>query len=226
MKKLKKEKIKINKSQLIEIGSFLIILLCAGAMFYQIYSNNKRNFQLIWSDKFFQSDLNRKVTSQEYFEEEIQNNEVIEETEQVVEEQPVHVNYENYIGVLEIKKINLKRGFYSKTSRNNNVNRNIQVLNESDMPNIENGNVIIAGHSGSSYVSFFRNLNKLDLYDEAIIYFEGKQYNYQLKNKYEIDKTGQAVIKRNKEKNVLTLITCKHNTNKQIVFIFELNEIK
>lgn len=213
MKKLKKEKIKINKSQLIEIGSFLIILLCAGAMFYQIYSNNKMD------------QLNDNLI-QEYFEEEIQNNEVIEETEQVVEEQPVHVNYENYIGVLEIKKINLKRGFYSKTSRNNNVNRNIQVLNESDMPNIENGNVIIAGHSGSSYVSFFRNLNKLDLYDEAIIYFEGKQYNYQLKNKYEIDKTGQAVIKRNKEKNVLTLITCKHNTNKQIVFIFELNEIK
>lgn len=213
MKKLKKEKIKINKSQLIEIGSFLIILLCAGAMFYQIYSNNKKD------------QLNDNLI-QEYFEEEIQNNEVIEETEQVVEEQPVHVNYENYIGVLEIKKINLKRGFYSKTSRNNNVNRNIQVLNESDMPNIENGNVIIAGHSGSSYVSFFRNLNKLDLYDEAIIYFEGKQYNYQLKNKYEIDKTGQAVIKRNKEKNVLTLITCKHNTNKQIVFIFELNEIK
>lgn len=213
MKKLKKEKTKINKSQLIEIGSFLIILLCAGAMFYQIYSNNKKD------------QLNDNLI-QEYFEEEIQNNEVIEETEQVVEEQPVHVNYENYIGVLEIKKINLKRGFYSKTSRNNNVNRNIQVLNESDMPNIENGNVIIAGHSGSSYVSFFRNLNKLDLYDEAIIYFEGKQYNYQLKNKYEIDKTGQAVIKRNKEKNVLTLITCKHNTNKQIVFIFELNEIK
>lgn len=213
MKKLKKEKTKINKSQLIEIGSFLIILLCAGAMFYQIYSNNKKD------------QLNDNLI-QEYFEEEIQNNEVIEEDEQVVEEQPVHVNYENYIGILEIKKINLKRGFYSKTSRNNNVNRNIQVLNESDMPNIENGNVIIAGHSGSSYVSFFRNLNKLDLYDEAIIYFEGKQYNYQLKNKYEIDKTGQAVIKRNKEKNVLTLITCKHNTNKQIVFIFELNEIK
>ena len=213
MKKLKKEKTKINKSQLIEIGSFLIILLCAGAMFYQIYSNNKKD------------QLNDNLI-QEYFEEEIQNNKVIEETEQVVEEQPVHVNYENYIGVLEIKKINLKRGFYSKTSRNNNVNRNIQVLNESDMPNIENGNVIIAGHSGSSYVSFFRNLNKLDLYDEAIIYFEGKQYNYQLKNKYEIDKTGQAVIKRNKEKNVLTLITCKHNTNKQIFFIFELKEIK
>ena len=213
MKKLKKEKTKINKSQLIEIGSFLIILLCAGAMFYQIYSNNKKD------------QLNDNLI-QEYFEEEIQNNEVIEENEQVVEEQPVHVNYENYIGVLEIKKINLKRGFYSKASRNNNVNRNIQFLNESDMPNVENGNVIIAGHSGSSYVSFFRNLNKLDLYDEAIIYFEGKQYNYQLKNKYEIDKTGQAVIKRNKEKNVLTLITCKHNTNKQIVFIFELNEIK
>ena len=34
-----------------------------------------------------------------------------------------------------------------------------------------------------------------------------------------------CIIKRNGEKNTLTLITCKHNTNKQLVFIFELNEI-
>ena len=53
----------------------------------------------------------------------------------------------------------------------------------------------------------------------------GRTYNYKLVNTYEIEKTGTAHIKRNGEKNTLTLITCKHNTNKQLVFIFELNEI-
>ena len=41
---------------------------------------------------------------------------------------------------------------------------------------------------------------------------------------YDIDKTGTANIVRNAEKNTLTLITCRHNTNKQIVYICELVE--
>ena len=39
---------------------------------------------------------------------------------------------------------------------------------------------------------------------------------------YLIDKTGTAEIIRNKNKSTLTLITCKHNTNKQIIVIAEL----
>ena len=39
---------------------------------------------------------------------------------------------------------------------------------------------------------------------------------------YDIEKTGTANIIRNKEKTTLTLITCRHNTNKQIVVICEL----
>ena len=206
MKKLKKEKIrKINKSQLIRIGSFLIIIIgtiIVSNSLLSEYKNDKDNGQKI----------------KEFFEvqEEI---EVKEEIENVTEE--VHYSSEDYIGVLEIKKINLYRGFYQKDSNLNNVNKNIKLLNESSMPDEEKGNVIFASHSGNSYVSFFRNLPKLEIDDIATIYYGTETYNYKLVNTYEIEKTGTANIVRNKEVNTLTLITCKHNTNKQLVFIFE-----
>ena len=131
---------------------------------------------------------------------------------------------EDYMFVLEIPKINLKRGVFSKTSRNNNVNTNIQILEESNMPDEEKGNVILAGHSGNSYVSFFKNLEKLNNGDIAYIFYNGNKFSYRLVSCYEIEKTGFANIIRNQEKETLTLITCKHNSNKQYIFIFELEK--
>ena len=133
---------------------------------------------------------------------------------------------EMYIGVLKIKKVNLNRGFYDKKSKLNKVSKNIQVLDESDMPDIEFGNVILAAHSGNSSVSFFKNLSKLKINDYAFIYYKNKEYKYSLKRIYEIEKNGTAIIKRDINKNTLTLITCKSKTKKQIVFIFELEKIE
>ena len=93
------------------------------------------------------------------------------------------------------------------------------------MPDEEKGNLIIAGHSGNSYISYFKNLHKLSFGSIANVYYKGKVYKYKLVNQNEIDKTGTAHIKRNAEKTVLTLITCKHNTNKQLLFIYELINI-
>ena len=47
---------------------------------------------------------------------------------------------------------------------------------------------------------------------------------YRLVKRYEIEKTGIANISRNGKKTTLTLITCKDNSNKQLVFIFELEK--
>ena len=41
---------------------------------------------------------------------------------------------------------------------------------------------------------------------------------------YDIEKTGSANIIRNANKSTLTLVTCRHNTNKQIIIICELEE--
>ena len=131
-------------------------------------------------------------------------------------------NKEEYIGILEIKKIKLKKGFYKLNSNLNNVDKNIMIVSSSDMPNVNKGNLILASHSGNSSVSYFKYLDKLDMEDIASIYYLGKKYDYKLINYYDVNKNGSVQIIKNNDINTLTLITCKKNTDKQTVFIFEL----
>lgn len=133
-------------------------------------------------------------------------------------------NKEEYLGILEIKKIKLRKGFYKLNSNLNNVDKNIMIVSSSDMPNVKKGNLILASHSGNSSVSYFRYLDKLDMEDIASIYYLGKKYDYKLINYYDVNKNGSVQIIRNNDINTLTLITCKKNTDKQTVFIFELNK--
>ena len=213
MKKLKKEK--INKSQLVKIGSFLLIILCSFVIVTEMHREQKIE------------DANENLLN-EFFEEQetIITEEEVKEEPVIEEKKEIQVEQEKYLGVLEIKKINLTRGFYNKNSKNNDENKNIKLLKESDMPDKVNGNVILAGHSGNSYISFFKKLTNLVNEDEAIIYYDGKRYVYSLTKIYEIEKTGTAHIMRNGKNSTLTLITCKHNTNKQLVFIFDLKNIE
>lgn len=132
---------------------------------------------------------------------------------------------DKYVGILEIKKIKLKRGFYSIDSNNNNVDKNIMVISSSDMPDVKLGNLILASHSGNSNISYFKNLDKLEIGDIASIYYLKNKYDYKLVNYYEVVKTGVVQIIKNNDVNCLTLITCKKNMNKQLVFIFELKKV-
>ena len=137
-------------------------------------------------------------------------------------EKPSIENANNYIAVLEIPKIKLRKGLYSKTSIENDVSQNIEILEESTMPDTVYSNLILAAHAGSGRIAYFKNLNKLSNGDIATIYYAGFKYDYRLINSYEIEKTGKANIIRNGQKKNLTLITCKHGTNKQVIYIFEL----
>ncbi len=131
-------------------------------------------------------------------------------------------NYEPYLAVLKIPKVNLERGFYDKTSSLNNVDYNILFHSNSDYPDKLNGNVILASHSGTSSISYFKNLYKLELGDEAQINYKNTTYTYKVVNIYKEEKDGTIAIYRNKEKSTLTLITCTKNDNaKQTVYILE-----
>lgn len=141
--------------------------------------------------------------------------------DEVEKEKKPKVKYD-YIAVLKIPKINLEKGLVEKSSKYNNINYGVQILKESDSPDVINGNVILAAHSGTANISYFRNLDKLDLGDDAIIYYQGNTYNYKVVKKYDADKTGKINIKRDRNTSTLTLITCRHNTDKQIVIILEL----
>ena len=219
MLKRKKENNKGSKSQLIIVGSFLILLSIGivSVNLFTDYINKQKEKDLI--KQYYETE--EYIVDVPIVEEEIVQEE--QQVEEKKEEQKVEVNY---IAVIKIPKIGLEKGLASKDSYWNNVNRNIQILTESDMPDVDKGNVILAGHSGNSGVSYFRKLNKLQIDDKVSISYNGKEYIYKMVNSYEIEKNGYAHILRNAEKTTLTLITCKHNTNKQLIVICELVEIK
>ena len=152
--------------------------------------------------------------------------EISERPEQVQQsEQTVNyvVDYSKYLGVLEIPRIGLKRGFYNTDSKYNNIKYNVTLVEGSQMPDVENGNLILMSHSGNSYVSYFRHLYRLNIGDMAYITYNGVKYAYQIVNIYDVPKIGIINIRRNTERTTLTMFTCTHGSDEfQTVYISEL----
>jgi len=217
----RKENNKNGKGQLLIVGSFLIIIGIGliGGKILNSYLDKKQEQDLI--NQFYENQ-EEYVVDVPVMEDEIVEEEIAEQEEKKETSTAPKIDY---IAVIKIPKIGLEKGLASKGSYWNNVNRNIEILSESDMPDVDKGNVILAGHSGNSNVSYFKKLNKLVTDDIVSITYGGKEYKYKMVNSYEIEKNGYAHIVRNAEKSTLTLITCKHNTNKQIVVICELVEV-
>ena len=198
-----------KKSWFIIIGSLIIVLGFSLLSFdfikpYVDENTEEKSLEQFYIKEEQIIDKNDKTTSDE-----------------VEKEKKTKVKY-NYIAVLKIPKINLEKGLVEKNSKYNNINYGVQILKESDSPDVINGNVILAAHSGTANISYFRNLDKLDLGDDAIIYYQGNTYNYKVVKKYDVNKIGKINIKRDRNTSTLTLITCRHNTDKQIVIILEL----
>lgn len=203
---IKKEK---NKSRFSIIGSFLIIGATGVFLFYNIYNFYINRIEEKKAEEF----INNPV---------VEDTPVIEETTEEVKEEVKQPETYNYVGVLEIPKINFKRGFLDIKDKNNNVNKNIQVLENSAMPNVNGGLLVIAGHSGSGRVAFFRNLYKLKENDQIYIYYENIKYIYQIQKYYEETKDGDISIDKNSE-STLVLTTCSQtDKNKQIVIVSKL----
>lgn len=194
-----------NKSWLI-IGS-LFFLIGISLISYDYLSNKKQDYE------------EEQALSNFYEVEEQEEQEETEVKKEVKEQVKI-----NYVAVLKIPKINLERGLVDPNSYLNNVDYNLEFIKGTSMPDEEKGNVIIAGHSGTARISYFRNLDKLVLDDKIELLYKNITYVYRVVDIYDIEKTGKARIIRNTDKNTITLITCRYGTNKQIIIIGELIE--
>ena len=202
---MKQLKIKRKNKLIIIIGLLLIV----GSLFFLIneYETEKK---LIADEE----------NAIEVFFEEEKNVEEDTKVKQEVEEKPVV----SYIAVLEIPKINFKRGLVAKTDSLNNVKYNVKILKESIFPNSsENSHIILAGHSGNASNAYFRNLKKLNMKDKIFFYYKNVKYIYEVSNIYEVEKTGQVRLKLTLGSDI-SLITCVSGTNKQVVYIATLIE--
>lgn len=146
------------------------------------------------------------------------------ETEKV-EESDTYTD--EYIGYLTIPKINLHKGFVDRRSTENDVEKNIMIVEGSNYPDVKRGNFIIAGHSGTGWKAFFNDLYQLTTGDTAEVTYKGKRYIYKITNIYKQQKTGKIAIYRNYDKTTLTLVTCTNNDDTtQTVYIAELENVE
>ena len=205
--------VKRKSKLIIEIIGLLVL---ASGIFILIYHYSK-------IEKF---DKESDIKIEEFLNKEISlKNEVSIENATIKEEKIDKQDY-NYIAVLEIPSIDLKRGLVDPSSPYNNVNYNIQIIDNSTMPNITNGNFVLASHNGASYISFFKNLNRMNINDKIYVYYQGYKYEYSLTEIYDTPKDGKVEIVRDYDKTTITLITCKKNSkDTQVVYIGYLTNI-
>ena len=212
---LRKKENKTNKSskksQLAIIGSLILIIsgisLIGGKYLYNFCLEKEEDFKI---EQFYEEQKEIDL-------------DVAEDTTEQNEETKTEPKTE-YVAVIKIPKIGVEKGLCEKNAACNDVNKNIQILNDASYPDVVNGNFILAGHAGSGRTAYFKNVDELKMDDEIFVVYNGFEYKYKIVNIYDVEKTGTASIIRNKEKTTLTLITCRHNTNKQIIVVSELVE--
>ena len=211
-----KQKLKIKNSTIIIIG--IVLLLSGITLGLSEYFKEKKNKAFTEMNfLLYENEVPESIeTESEYIQE--QSPSIEEEVPSETEE----IKYD-YIGLLEIPKINLKNGFLDISSSYNNVDYNVTVINGSIFPGQDKSNLILAAHSGNCYYCYFDNLYKLSKGDIAYINYNNNRYIYELVNIYDVEKTGTVAIYRDYNKSGLTLITCTRNSNtKQTVYVFDL----
>ncbi len=200
------------KNNFLTISGIIFILFSISFILIDVYKDREKqveNIELV--ESFFEEE--KEIIEQEKTEEQVIEK---KEEENKKSSSPTY----NYIAVLEIPSINLKRGLVDYGSKYNNVDYNIQIIEHSNMPDIDKSNLILAGHNGSSSVSFFKNLDKLKEDSIVYVYYNNIKYIYKINNHYEAEKDGSVEIVRNRNKNTITLITCKKNSkDKHLVYI-------
>ena len=187
------------------------------------------SFNYVQSKKVYAYDY----VSTEFFAEKDEEGTPVVIKKEKEEEKPEYIqDYDDvitneYIGYLIIPKINLTKGFLDRRSSENDVEKNIYIVDGSTYPDVEKGNFIIAAHSGPGWQAFFNDLYQLTTGDQIYVTYKGKKYTYQLTNIYKQEKTGKIAIYRNYEKSTLTLITCtNHDLTSQTVYISELINVE
>lgn len=215
---------KISRSQIIAIGTLFI--LCGVGIFSSQYLLGKKTdlFELVNMQYYFSQLENVDPVEPETPTPDPETPAPEPETPDPEPEKPAEpVITESYIAILEIPKIDLKKGIYKIGSKYNTVSRNVAILSPSDYPDVQGGNFVLAAHSGNGYLSFFKNLYKLGNGDYAYIYYNSIKYTYKISFIYTQPKIGTINVYRPYGKTTLMLITCtKDDETTQTVYVAEL----
>ena len=95
------------------------------------------------------------------------------------------------------------------------------LISSKTLPNISSSYLILAAHSGNSYVGFFHHLSSLVIGDEVYIYYQKQKYTYIIDDIYSLPKNQEISFKKNNYENILVLTTCGMD-NSQLVIVAKM----
>lgn len=187
---------------------FLTLLIVISLLFLastlKLNKNDKPNAKSIFDKLVFLDNLNVNISN----------------ASKITKEDKKEEN--DIVGKLIIKKLNINNNLYNITSKRNNVDENITILNNSITPKNESSIMFIAGHSGTGKKAFFKDLDKLQKGDEIILIYDNVTYYYEVKNFWEEKKDGDiSVLKEDKKQLILTTCSPSHDDMQLVVNCIE-----
>ena len=132
-------------------------------------------------------------------------------------------NVDDVIMNLYIPKINVRNNIYSKDSIENNIDKNVIIMDESSTPDTLDM-VLLGAHSGTGPLAYFKDFDKLEIGDEIYLNYKGINYKYLIKYMYDDFKDGKIKVSKN-YKNSLILYTCKPKEKDYFLVVVAQKEI-
>lgn len=124
----------------------------------------------------------------------------------------------NLFGILEIPNLQLKNPIYNKGEKENQVDKNIQLLEETITKDLKSNVIVLASHSGNGIHAYFKNLHQIKENDPIYFHHQEKKLEYRFFKMEEVEKTGTIYLEHY-EFPCLILITCsKEKENIQEVY--------
>ena len=122
--------------------------------------------------------------------------------------------------ILSIPKINLHQEVLETDDTFYNLNNNLVYYKKIDPEE----RIIIFGHSGIGYGTYFNRIDELEENDEAYLYLKSGAFKYHVKSTYLISKYDVYILENKGKTHDLLLITCyKKDKNKRFVVELGLN---
>lgn len=122
--------------------------------------------------------------------------------------------------ILEIPKINLKLEVVKANDNFENLDNNLVYYNHFN----PDDKIIIFGHSGVGFGTYFNRLDELNSNDKAYLIINGKKYYYYVNDVYEVSKNATYILKNEYDSKKLLLVTCvKGDKNKRLVVELSLS---
>lgn len=130
-------------------------------------------------------------------------------------------NYETKM-IIEIPCIGLKTVVKKADKDFNNLDKSLVYYDSNNY----NETIIILGHSGMGYGTYFNRLDEVSSKDTVYLLISNKKITYKLAEKKEISETNVNIL-NNDKKDTLLLITCvKGHNKKRLVLKLTLSNVQ